>query len=117
MSNRGQGFIVEVKRSTGYASKPGDARRSGRVYRGTSVVTLQFSDRGSHIDALLGVVPVGAITIDPASKGYFWSVELAGMSRVPRPARDIEKAKDAIAHKVREWCEAAKLISTRGANG
>jgi hypothetical protein len=36
------------------------------------------------------------------------------MPRMPKPASDADKGRAAIAHKVREWCEAAKLISTRG---
>jgi hypothetical protein len=101
---------------SGYASKPGDARRSGRVddARGMAAVRIAFVDRGSHIEARLGVVTVGMVTHDPAAGGFFWAVHLAGMSAAPKPAGDADKAKSAIEHKVREWCEAAKLISARG---
>lgn len=117
MSNRGQSFVVEVKpRGAAYASKPGDARRSGRAERrGVDLVAITFVDRTGHIDARLGVVTVGTVTPDPNTKGYFWSVDLPGLVSTPRPAGDADKARDAIAHKVREWCEAAKLISARRA--
>lgn len=116
MSNRGHGFIVEVKaRGAGYASKPGDARRSGRAEpRGGGQVDIQFDDRGSRIDARLGVMTVGAVTHDPNTKGYFWAIYLPGVPNQPRQAGDADKARDAIAHKVREWCEAARLITVRG---
>jgi hypothetical protein len=112
MSNRGQSFVVETRR--GYASKPGDARRSGRVER-AGQVEVHFTDRGSQIEARVGVVTVGAVTHDPTSRGFFWAIYLPGMTSAPRPARDADKARDAITHKVREWCEAARLVGRRGA--
>lgn len=120
MSNRGEGFSVEVvgrrKPNADYASKPGDARRSGRVEAarpGGAQVSIEFRDLGSQIEARLGVVVVGSVTHDPAAGGYFWAIFLPGMPRAPRPAGDADKGMAAIAHRVREWCEAAKLISAR----
>lgn len=120
MSNRGQGFVVEVvgrrKPNADYASKPGDIRRSGRVEStraGAAQVAVEFRDIGSQIEARLGVVIVGSVTHDPAAGAYFWAVFLPGMPRTPRPAGDADKGKAAITHKVREWCEAARLISAR----
>jgi hypothetical protein len=117
MSNRGQTFIVEVRRKPNpdYQSKPGDARRAGRVdvLAGMSAIALDFAERANAIEARLGVVTVGAITHDTTSKGYFWAIYLPGMPSAPKPARDVDAARRAILHKVREWCEAAKLISTR----
>jgi hypothetical protein len=117
MRNRGQSFTVEVrKRAPDYASKPGDARRSGRAQGaagGMMPVHVEWSERANQIEARLGVVTVGAVTHDTTSKGYFWAVYLPGMPQTPRPARDSESAQRAIVHKVREWCEAAKLITTR----
>lgn len=100
----------------GYASKPGDVRRSGRVDdgRGVAQIRIEFADVGARIDARLGVVTVGMVTHDPAAGGYFWAVSLPGLPATPRPAGDADKAKSAIEHKVREWCEAARLISARG---
>jgi hypothetical protein len=118
MSNRGQSFVVEVKRS-GYASKPGDARRSGKAEgqaAGLEPVRLEFVERSHVIEARLGVVVVGTVTHDTTSKGYFWAVYLPGMMQTPKPARDPEAGRRAILHKVKEWCEAAKLISTRRAS-
>ena len=115
--NRGQTVVVEVRRKPNgdYASRPGDVRRSGRVEArpGNAEVSIEFRDLGSQIEARLGVVVVGSVTHDPAAGAYFWAIFLPGMPRTPRPASDADKGKAAIAHKVREWCEAAKLISTR----
>lgn len=127
MRGRGQDVVVIRKRAAmgnstdlvrdagAYASKPGDARRSGRAQgeAGMMPVHLAFAERGHEIAARLGVVTVGAVTHDTTSKGYFWAVYLPGLPNMPRPAKDAEAAKRAILHKVREWCEAAKLISTR----
>lgn len=101
----------------GYASKPGDSRRQGRVapVRGDVAVAVEFNDLASHIEARLGVVVVGTVTHDPNSGGYCWAVFVPGMSNVPRPASDADKAKGAIAHRIREWCEAARLVSVRKA--
>lgn len=128
MSNRGQPFIVEVRKTSAvgktenmvrdagaYLSKPGDARRSGRVERaaGQLPVHVVFAERAHEVAARLGVVTVGAVTHDTTSKGYFWAVYLPGLPQIPRPAKDAEAAKRAILHKVQEWCEAAKMISVR----
>ena len=117
--NKPSAFETVIKKSRGYASQAGDARRQGRVTataaaRG-ALVAIQFIETSSHVEARLGVVTVGTATPDPTSGGFFWAVHLPGMSQAPRPARDGDKARDAIAHKVREWCEAALLISTRRA--
>jgi len=119
MSNRGQTFIVEVKPrkpNPDYRSKPGDARRSGRAHHmaALSPCHLDFVERANMIEARLGVVTVGTVTHDTTSKGYFWAVYLPGMPGTPKPARDEDAARRAILHRVREWCEAAKLISVRG---
>lgn len=103
-----------------YASKAGDPRRQGRAdagdrRQGQDAVSIEFKECSSHVEARIGVVVVGAVTPDPTSGGYLWSVDLAGMSRMPRPALTMEKARNAIAHKVREWCEAARLITARRA--
>jgi hypothetical protein len=117
MSNRGHSFVVEVRRKPNgdYKSQPGDARRSGRADKAAILlpVHIEFADSANQIEARLGVVTVGAVTHDVASKGYFWAVYLPGMPSVPRPARDVEGAKRAVLHKVREWCEAARLITAK----
>lgn len=112
---RGPRGAPDVSSASGYQSKAGDPRRSGRASgeRGTASVNIEFRDRGSHIEARLGVVVVGTVTHDPASAGYFWAVFLPGLPRAPKPAGDAGKGKGAIEHKVREWCEAARLISVR----
>jgi hypothetical protein len=129
MRTRGQNFIVIRKPSavgmtTGlvrdlgaYASKPGDARRSGRAQgaAGLVPVVVEWAERANQIEARLGVVTVGAVTHDTTSKGYFWAVYLPGFVQTPRPAKDSDAAKRAILHKVKEWCEAAKLITARRA--
>ena len=82
MSNRGQSFIVEVRRKPNpdYQSKPGDARRSGRADpSGLVPVHVTFDERAHTIEARLGVVTVGAVTHDTTSKGYFWAIYLPGM--------------------------------------
>jgi hypothetical protein len=79
-----------------------------------SSVAITFHDSSAEIEARLGVVRVGSVTHDVAAGDWLWSVHLSEMPRVPRRASTAEKAKDAIAHKVREWCEAARLISVRG---
>lgn len=126
MRNRGQSFTVVFRKSSAagkseslardvgaYQSKPGDARRSGRASPvGAAPVRIEFRDSAQAIEARLGVVVVGAVTHD-AANGFFWAVYLPGMPNTPRPARDIEGARKAISHKVREWCEAAALMSVR----
>jgi hypothetical protein len=119
MNRRGQhSFTVEVKRSRNpdYASRPGDARRSGKAEgqaAGLDAVRIEFHERANQIEARLGVMTVGAVTHDTTSKGYFWAVYLPGVDQMPKPARDDDAARRAILHKVREWCEAAKVISVR----
>src|SRR4051812_8751445 len=97
MSNRGQSFVVEVRKSrAGYASRPGDIRRSGRAgdkSLGMAPVHVEFCERANQIEARLGVVTVGAVTHDSTSKGYFWAVYLPGLPSVPRPARDVDAAR------------------------
>jgi hypothetical protein len=125
--DRGQSAVMCMRRTppvkverkgAGYASKAGDARRSGRAddlraaVRGMASIEIAFLDRGSMIEARLGVIVVGRVTHDPAAGGYFWAIDLPGIPPAPRPAGDPDKAKGAIRHKVIEWCEAAKLIST-----
>ncbi|WP_316234987.1 MULTISPECIES: hypothetical protein [unclassified Bradyrhizobium] len=119
MGNRGHSFIVEVvgkrKPNADYASKPGDARRSGRANNvaGLLPVHIDFHERAQSIEARIGVVTVGVVTHDVASKGYFWAVDLPGLPKAPRPARDADAAQRAIIRKIGEWCEAAELISAR----
>ena len=74
-------------------------------------VHVTFDERAHTIEARLGVVTVGAVTHDTTSKGYFWAIYLPGMPNTPRPAKDADAARRAILHKVREWCEAARLIT------
>jgi hypothetical protein len=120
MQERGKPTVVIMRaqqsgKREAYESKAGDARRQGRVLSPNvgGGVSIMFVETSASIEAKLGVVIVGAITHDVASGDYFWSVNLAEMSRVPQRARTIDKAKDAVAHKIREWCEAASLISAR----
>jgi hypothetical protein len=118
MSNRGHSFTVEVKRSRNpdYKSKPGDLRRSGKAEgqaAGMESVRVEFKEHAHTIEARLGVMIVGAVTHDTTSEGYFWAVYLPGVNQMPKPARDPDAARRAIQHKVREWCEAAKLISVK----
>ena len=76
-------------------------------------MTPTFHDVASHMDVRLGAVTVGRITHDPTTRGWLWAVFLPDMPRTPRPAADCAKAEAAIVRKVREWCEAARLISVR----
>jgi hypothetical protein len=111
-----QGMGPSAHLAAAYNSKPGDARRSGRVdraARGHAMVEIDFKETSAQIEARLGVVIVGAVTYDAATGHYFWAVFLPMMSNVPRPAADAGKAKAAIAHKVRDWCEAATLKSVK----
>jgi len=112
-------FSVQHKRArvpnADYASKPGDNRRSGRVAHvvaGAPVISIEYRETGASIEARLGVVVVGAVTHDPGA-GYYWAVYLPDVPRSPRPAADAVKAKAALDHKIREWCEAARLITAR----
>lgn len=121
MKNRGEVTVQVVTRrgsalaaGAGYASKPGDPRRSGRAAApGALPVSIVWVESSARIEARLGVVCVGMVTHDVTTGDFIWSVDLAQMSRVPRRASTSDKAKDAIAHKVREWCEAARMISVR----
>lgn len=117
MSNMGQAFVVEVRRkpNADYASKPGDARRQGRVNRplGKSALTVSFVDAGGRVEARLGVVTVATISVNPAGGGYLWALFLPMFRPGAQPAADLDKAKSAVDFKVREWCEAAKLISAK----
>jgi hypothetical protein len=124
-------FTVERVRRAGpdaayspgmYASKPGDARRQGRADRtgdaagAPAVPSLKFLDTGAAIEARLGVICVARITINPTG-GFLWSCYLPMVPPAPRPAADLEKAQAAIDYKVREWCEAARLIAARAKGG
>jgi hypothetical protein len=111
-----------ASRSSAYASVAGDARRQGRADAKPASpahppVIIQFVESSASIEARLGVVTVGVVTHDLASGDYFWSVDLALMPRKAQRARTAEKAKEAVAHKVREWCEAARMISARRDGG
>jgi hypothetical protein len=119
MRERGQSFIVERRKSrSNDAPSPADARRSRRGHRtaGLMPVHVDEFESGVSIEVRLGVVTVGSITHDAASKGYFWAVYLPGFSPMPKPARDVETARRVILSKVREWCEAASVISVRRAH-
>lgn len=110
--------VVRSHKFGKYASQAGDVRRQGRVEaKPTHVaqipVVVDFVESSASIEARLGVVTVGVVTHDLASGDYFWSVDLAQMPHKPQRAGTAEKAKEALAHKVREWCEAARLISAR----
>ncbi|WP_164634993.1 hypothetical protein [Rhodopseudomonas sp. BR0G17] len=112
-------FTVQHKRrapNADYASKPGDARRSGRAapgaLAGAPVISIEYRETGASIEARLGVVVVGAVTHDPTA-GYFWAVYLPDVPRTPRPAASAVKARSALDHKIREWCAAARLMSAR----
>ena len=127
MKNRGTFEVQHVRTrrgvamaaSAGYASGPGDPRRQGvaNPQRATPPGVVVFVDCAAGIEARLGGVTVGAVTPDSASGGFVWSVDLAQMSRVPKRALSVDKAKDAVAHKVREWCEAARMVSARRDGG
>lgn len=98
----------------GYASKAGDARRSGRAVPASPARELvTFIEMPGRVEARIGVVCVAEIRINPASVGrhaYFWACSLPLMSSGPRPANDLDAAKAAIRHRVREWCEAAGVV-------
>ncbi|WP_315772962.1 MULTISPECIES: hypothetical protein [unclassified Bradyrhizobium] len=76
-------------------------------------IRITEQESGSKIELRLGVVTVGLITPNPASNGYFYAVNLPGFSPAPVPARDVETARRALQRKVREWCEAASLVTER----
>jgi hypothetical protein len=126
MSNRRQSFIVVRKtgamgKSTdavrdigAYLSKPGDARRSGRAApaEGLLPVHLDAVETSASIELLLGTVTVGAITQN-VGEGYFWDCYLPGFVRKHKPVMDADKARRAIEARVREWCEAAGVVSIK----
>ncbi|MGC2780834.1 MAG: hypothetical protein WA418_34885 [Bradyrhizobium sp.] len=97
-----------------YLSKPGDTRRAGRANpsQGMLPVHLEAVETSAAIELRLGVVTVGVVTHD-AGEGYYWAVYLPGLEQTPRPANDADKARRAVEAKVREWCEAARVISIR----
>lgn len=103
-----------VRRATREAaSKPGDALRQGRVVRpGNGAVG--FDDRDGRVYAQLGVIIVGEITVNPAGGQFLWSCFLPMTPRMQRAA-DLDKAKSALAFKVREWCEAAGVVVSAAA--
>jgi hypothetical protein len=119
MTNRGHGFIVEVKGrrrpNADFTSRAGDARRSGKADPAPIAghVALTFDDSKGRIEARLGVVCVAQISINPAGGGYLWTCFLPMLRRVPAPAADLDKAKSAVDHQVRQWCEAAHVVSVR----
>lgn len=99
-----------------YESKPGDPRRSGRALTTPAARELVvFDERPGRVEARVGAVTVGEIRINPAGGriGYFFMLDLAQQPRTPQPAADLEKAKSAIAYRVRQWCEAAGLVLRR----
>jgi hypothetical protein len=128
MRNRRQVFIVEVRKRSGvgnsvdvvrdltnYVSKPGDARRSGRadpVPRAIPIV-LNEHETAAAIEVRLGVMTVATITHDVTGDGYFWALRLPDVSHDRKPARDIDAARRAITRTVREWCEAAGVMSVK----
>ncbi|WP_022722967.1 hypothetical protein [Rhodopseudomonas sp. B29] len=112
-------FTVQHKRrrtpDANYASKPGDARRSGRsvAAAGAPVIRIEYRNGAAAIEARLGVIVVGTVTHDPATGGYFWAVFLPDARRTPTPATTEEKARAALDHRIKQWCEAARLITAR----
>jgi hypothetical protein len=106
----------------GYVSKPGDARRQGRAVAagdrrpGAAQISVTYVETGATIEARLGVICIAQITINP-NGGYLWSCFLPMLRPGPQPAADLDKALAAVDYKVREWCEAARLISARAKGG
>lgn len=77
---------------------------------------LIFEDRGGRILAMLGVIVVAQITINPAGDAeYLWACHLPMMPRQATKARDRAAAERAVAHQVRQWCEAAGLVVSAAA--
>jgi hypothetical protein len=118
MTTRRPPFTVEmVTRRT-----PDAAWRKGRAIAvevvraaGGDLIALEFVEVGcALIEARLGVITVATITLNPAGGGFLWSIDLAAVPRDLRPAADLEKACAAVEYRVRQWCEAARLISARG---
>jgi len=116
-------FKVErVQDRKRYTSQPGDLRRSGRAAPAeprtgqAAAIALEFVETGATVEARLGVVTVARITINP-NGGFLWAIDLSMVSPSPRSAADLEKAKGAIDYKVREWCEAARLMPARTKGG
>jgi hypothetical protein len=101
-----------------YKSSVGDPRRSGRAGEGRSYAAdsnapVDFVDTDGRIEARFHVVTVGQITINPDG-GFLWAVWLPGCDRSqPRPALTIDKAKQAVEFKTREWLEASRLVPAR----
>ncbi len=96
-----------------WKSKAGDPRRQGRALTTPAPRELVvFVDTKGRVDARIGAITVGMITLNPTGGRleYIWAVDLAGFPRVAQPAADLDKAKSAILHKVRAWCEAAGLV-------
>ena len=98
-------------------SKAGDPRRQGRVELPQREL-VAFVELGGRIEARLGVVSVGEIRANPCGgrHEFFWQCHLPACNPAPRPAGDVEKAKSALLHRVREWCEAARLVPRREAS-
>ncbi len=126
MSDR-RGFTIEVKGrrkpNADFASKAGDARRQGRVDHrverpaGQGHVAIAFVDVSGTVEARLVVVCVARITVDPAAGGFLWACHLPMIEHAARPATDLDRAKGAGEHQVRNWCEAAGVISARQRGG
>lgn len=93
--------------------KPGDAIRKGRAAPAHTGV-VGFDDRDGRVYALLGVMIVGEITINPAGGAFLWSCFLPMTPRMQRAA-DLDKAKGALDFKVREWLAAAGVVVSAAA--
>lgn len=77
---------------------------------------LRFEDRDGRILAMLGVVVVAQITINPAGGAeYLWACYLPMCPNKPQKARDEAAARGAIERSVRQWCEAAGLVVSEAA--
>ena len=77
---------------------------------------IVFADRGGRTLAMLGVIVVAEITINPAGRAeYLWACRLPMCPRAPQKARDEDAARRAVSHQVREWCEAAGLVVSESA--
>jgi hypothetical protein len=107
MTCRAQSFTVETRR------KPGLAIRAKTRSRGPLPVFVTEHETSAGIEFRLGVVTVGVVTHNPANNGIVWALFLPGMSVAPKPAKDVHKARLAVRDRVREWCEAARLVQAR----
>lgn len=92
---------------------PGDAVRQGKAVP-IDCGVLGFDDRDGRVYAMLGVMIVGEITVNPAGGAFLWSCFLPMTPRMQRAA-DLEKAKGALDFKVREWLAAAGVVVSAAA--